>query len=97
LKRSFKILQSHRLVLAPLEIESVMETARWSAGDPLNVIDQTARFNSTLLYLSVHSKNQFDSVKLKFEKYCLLMRNGSLFRNGEQLFLNYDPRDLFFL
>jgi len=96
LKRNFKYDEKHKLYLAPLDIDVVMEIARWSESDPLNVEDQIARFNQTLMFLSSHSREQFESVRKVFQGYCQSVLRGDLVdEDDNSIVLPYDANLLF--
>jgi len=95
LKRNFVHDEKFDLVLAPLQMSSIMEIARWSESDPLNIEDQTARFNATLLFLSSHSRDKFEQMRRSFISYIDLLKQGKCTVDGKRLILNYDSTKLF--
>lgn len=95
LKRTWKFNEEHNFYFAPLDLDTILETARWSAGDPLNVGDQMARFNSTLLFASAHSLFLFNRLKSLFVEYCHFFQRGGLEVDGRVVSLPYNANLLF--
>jgi len=81
--------------MSPLELDTVMETARWAEGDVLSVVDQMARFNTVLLELTMHSRKSFELVRNRFREYCELFKQGQVTIDDERVFLNFDANLLF--
>jgi len=95
LKRGFVFDADINEFLSPLDLDIVMETARWSMGDCLNADNQMARFNSTLMFLSSHGEDIFSKVRKQFVKYCRYLNSGNLTVNGKLVVLDFDASKLF--
>jgi len=96
LKRNFKYDPRLKIYLAPLDMTTIMEIARWSESNPLNVVDQMARFNQTLMFLSSHSRELFDKTRKIFVKYCHAILRGDLVdEDDNSIVLPFDSNQLF--
>jgi len=76
-------------------MDSITEIARWGESDPLNVEDQMARFNATLLGLSSHDKEEFERFRRAFISYIDLFKQGKCSVDGKKIVLSYDSNKLF--
>ena len=63
-----KWVKSEGDIWAPMPIENLLEIPRWSESDPLNTVDQMARYNASLLELSNHGAIVFNEVRRKYYK-----------------------------
>lgn len=53
-------------IWAPMPLENLLEIPRWSESDPMNSIDQMARYNASLLEISNHGYSIFNNVRRKY-------------------------------
>jgi hypothetical protein len=71
---------------AQLNYDVIMEIARWSESDPLNMEDQLNRFNTVLLELANYDKDIFMRTKKIFKKYCMLLIKNNMNIDVTRLF-----------
>lgn len=95
LKRSWVYNSDLRLYMSPLDLDTLLETARWSQSDPLNVGDQLARFNSTLMFASAYGEDYFNKLYKLFTGYCLELRSGAICVDKSPVFLEFNANLLF--
>lgn len=95
LKRRFVWDEQLNLYKAPIDLDVISELPRWSMGDVFSVLDQTARFNQSLLFASSHSAELHEKYYSKFKEYCHELSAGAIENNGKKVYLSFDANKLF--
>jgi hypothetical protein len=95
LKRRFVYEEEINGYLAPHDFSALSEIARWAEGDPLNIANQLARFNSTLLFASSYSEKIFNKWRKLFIKYCQELRRGVCLNGKDTVQFDFDSTLLF--
>lgn len=62
-------------IMAPMPLENIVEIPRWSESDPMNMDDQLARYNASLLEVSNHGNEIFQLVRKKYYKQLLQLND----------------------